>query len=61
MHSNMLSSSKLAILALFATQFSTLSHGLPVLEERSPPLTMGLAKTFGAIGATTLTSTGLTV
>jgi len=57
----MLGSSKLAILALFAAQFNTLSHGLPVLEDRSPPLNMGLAKTFGAIAATTLTSTGLTV
>jgi len=57
----MFSVSKLAILAFFTTQLSALTHGLPVLEQRSPPLSLGLANTFGAIAATTLTSTGLTV
>jgi hypothetical protein len=61
MHSNMLGASKLALLALFAMQFSTISLAHPALEQRAPPIVMGLAKTFGAIAATTLTSTGATV
>jgi hypothetical protein len=61
MHSNMISSSKFAILALFATQFTTISLGAPVLEQRTTPVVMGVADTFGAIAATTLTSTGATV
>jgi hypothetical protein len=60
MHSNMFSSSKLAVLALFAAQFNTISLGHPVLEQRTPPVVMGVAKTFGAIAATTVTSTGAT-
>jgi hypothetical protein len=63
MQSNMLSASKIAFLALFAVQFSTLSLALahPVLEQRSSPIVLGLASSFGAIAATTLTSTGATV
>ncbi len=63
MQSNMFSVSKLAFLALFAIQFSTLSLALahPALEQRSAPIVLGLAKTFGAIAASTLTSTGATV
>ncbi|PMD50963.1 uncharacterized protein K444DRAFT_647357 [Hyaloscypha bicolor E] len=61
MHSNMLGASKLALLALFAMQFSTISLAHPALEQRAAPIVMGLAKTFGAIAATTLTSTGATV
>jgi hypothetical protein len=42
--------------------FSTISLGHPaVLEQRTPPIVMGLAKTFGVIAHTTLTSTGATV
>jgi hypothetical protein len=61
MQSNMFSSSKLAILAAFALQFSAISLAHPTLEERSPPIVMGLAAGFGAIAHTTLTSTGATV
>ena len=49
------------LLALCFAQLSTFSHGLPVIEQRSAPIVLGLAKTFGAISATTLTSTGNTV
>jgi hypothetical protein len=61
MQSNMFSSSKLAILAAFALHFSAISLAHPTLEERSPPIVMGLAAGFGAIAHTTLTSTGATV
>jgi hypothetical protein len=61
MHSNIFGASNIALLALFAAQLSTLSLGHPVLEERSPPLSMGVAATFGAIAHTTLTSTGATL
>ncbi len=58
----MFSSSKLALLVAVAVQFSTSSLGhLAVLEQRTAPIVMGLAKTFGAIAHTTLTSTGATV
>jgi hypothetical protein len=61
MQSNIFGASKLALLALFAAQLSTLSLGHPVLEQRSPPIVLGLAASFGAIAHTTLTSTGPTV
>lgn len=61
MQSNMFSSSKLAFVAVFALQFSSISLAHPVIEERSAPIVMGLAKNFGAIAHTTLTSTGGTV
>ena len=61
MQPTMFSSSKLAILALFALQFSAISFAHPTVEKRTPPIVMGLAKTFGAIAHTTLTSTGATV
>jgi len=57
----MFSSSKLAILALFALQFSQVALAFPAIEKRNPPIVMGAAKTFGAIAHTTLTSTGGTV
>jgi hypothetical protein len=61
MQSNMFGASKLAFLAVFALQFSTISLGHPVLEQRTAPIVLGAAKTFGAIAGTTLTSTGGTV
>ncbi|KAE9367243.1 hypothetical protein N431DRAFT_350356 [Stipitochalara longipes BDJ] len=57
----MFSCSKIAILAASALQFSAISLAHPTLEQRTPPIVMGLAKTFGAIAHTTLTSTGATV
>jgi hypothetical protein len=62
MQSKMFGASKLALLVAVAMQFSAISMGHPaVLEQRNPPIVMGLAKTFGAIAHTTLTSTGATV
>jgi len=62
MQSTMFGASKLALLVAITMQFSTISLGHPaVLEQRTAPIVMGLAKTFGAIAATTLTSTGATV
>jgi hypothetical protein len=65
MKSTILSVDKLVILAFFATYFSSLSLAAPTveklaLERRALPVLMGLAKSFGALGATTLTSTGAT-
>jgi len=61
MQSKMFGASKLALLVAITMQFSGIM-GLPaVLEQRTPPIVMGLAKTFGAIAHTTLTSTGATV
>jgi hypothetical protein len=60
MKSNMLSADRLAILALFVTSFSSLSLAAPTVEKRALPVLMGLAKSFGALGGTTLTSTGAT-
>jgi hypothetical protein len=57
---NMLSTGSLALFVLITAQHANgLAH--PPLEKRSLPVVMGLAKTFGAIAATTLTSTGDTV
>ncbi len=61
MHSKMLSASGLALTALFTIQFGTISLGHPLLEQRAAPIVMGVASTFGAIAATSLTSTGPTV
>jgi len=60
------SASKLSLLALITSQFSTTTFGYPspsvhVEKRGGGPLVMGLAKTFGAIAATTLTSTGDTL
>jgi hypothetical protein len=65
MKSTILNVDRLAVLALFATCFSSLSHAAPTvqklaLEKRALPVLMGLAKSFGALGSTTLTSTGAT-
>ncbi len=65
MKSTILSVDRLAILALFATCFSPLSLAAPTaeklaVEKRALPVLMGSAKSFGALGATTLTSTGAT-
>jgi hypothetical protein len=54
-----------AIVAMFATCFSSLSLAAPTeekrtMEKRALPVLLGLAKTFGALGGTTLTSTGAT-
>ncbi|KND89221.1 hypothetical protein TOPH_06090 [Tolypocladium ophioglossoides CBS 100239] len=55
------SASRLALVALVTAQFSDLSLAHPTVEKRGPPIVMGLAKTYGAIAATTLTSTGATL
>ena len=60
-----LSVDRLASLALLTTYFSSLSLAAPVVEKlavekRALPVLMGLAKSFGALGASTLTSTGAT-
>ncbi|KAH6669824.1 hypothetical protein B0J14DRAFT_597255 [Halenospora varia] len=61
----MFSKSTLALLFLATTQFNNKCHAFPFeersLERRSAPVVMGLAKSFGAIAATTLTSTGNTL
>jgi hypothetical protein len=65
MRCTMISSCRLALLALVTTQYSGICLAYPTIEKsiakRSPPIVLGLAKTFGAIAATTLTSTGDTV
>jgi hypothetical protein len=65
MISTILSVDRLVILALFATCFSSRSLAAPTaekltMEKRAVPVLMGLAKSFGALSATTLTSTGAT-
>jgi hypothetical protein len=65
MKSIILSVPKLASLALFAICFGSLSLAEPTvgklaMEKRALPVLMGLAKSFGALSATTLTSTGAT-
>lgn len=55
------STSKVSLVALIITQFSGLIVAHPSVVKRGPPIVMGLAKTYGAISATTLTSTGATV
>ncbi|PQE17440.1 FG-GAP repeat protein [Rutstroemia sp. NJR-2017a WRK4] len=60
-----LSIDKLANLVFLTTYFSSLSTAAPTaethaLEKRALPVLMGLAKSFGALGGTTLTSTGAT-
>ncbi|KFZ20248.1 hypothetical protein V501_00260 [Pseudogymnoascus sp. VKM F-4519 (FW-2642)] len=53
------SNGRLALFALAITQFSPiLAH--PSIVERGSPIALGAAKTYGAIAATTLTSTGNT-
>jgi hypothetical protein len=65
MKSTMISAGRLAIFALIAAQFSALSLAIPTgeqpaLEKRVLPVVMGAAKSFAALAATTLTSTGAT-
>jgi hypothetical protein len=60
-----LSVDRLAILALFATHLSSFTFAAPTakeptMEKRALPVLLGLAKSFGALSATTLTSTGNT-
>lgn len=55
-----ISGGRLGLFALAITQFSLiLAH--PSIEKRAVPIAMGAAKTYGAIAATTLTSTGNTL
>jgi hypothetical protein len=61
MKSTIFSASRLAFVALVTAQFSDLSLAHPTLEKRGPPIVMGLARTYGAIAATTLTSAGATL
>jgi len=65
MKCTMFSSCRLALLALVTAQYSGLCLAYPStgksIEKRSAPIVLGLAETFGAIAATTLTSTGGTV
>lgn len=54
-----------AIMAMFATCFSSLTLAAPTeekraMEKRALPVLLGLAKSFGALGGSTLTSTGAT-
>jgi len=61
----MFSADRLAALALITTQFSALSLAAPTveqpaLEKRLLPVVMGVANTFGALAATTLTNGGPT-
>jgi hypothetical protein len=66
MKATIFSNGKLAVLALFATQFTYLTLAVPTVEQpaavekRVLPVLMGLAKSFGALAASTLTSTGAT-
>jgi hypothetical protein len=62
----MFSADRLAVLALITAQFSALSLAAPTveqpaLEKRALPVLMGAAKSFAALAATTLTSSGFTV
>lgn len=61
MKSTIFSASRLAFVALVTAQFSDLSLAHPTVEKRGLPIVMGLAETYGAIAATTLTSTGDTL
>lgn len=61
----MINADRFAVLALIAAQFSSLSlaapaEEMPALEKRVLPVVMGLAKSFGALAGSTLTSTGAT-
>ncbi|KFY87452.1 hypothetical protein V500_06950 [Pseudogymnoascus sp. VKM F-4518 (FW-2643)] len=59
MKCTILSNSRLALFALAITQFSPiLAH--PSIQQRPSLIALGAAKTYGAIAATTLTSTGNT-
>lgn len=60
----MLIKNALAVLGLLA-HFNSVTRAAPTvenpaLEKRAPPVVMGLAKSFGALAATTLTNTGAT-
>ncbi|KND93232.1 hypothetical protein TOPH_02479 [Tolypocladium ophioglossoides CBS 100239] len=55
------SASRLALVALVTAQFSDLSLAHPTVEKRGSPIVMGLAGTYGAIAATTLSNTGATL
>ena len=66
---SILSVDRIATLAFLAAYFSSLSLAAPTaaptaennaIEKRALPVLMGLAKSFGALAATTLTSTGAT-
>ncbi|CAG8979247.1 hypothetical protein HYALB_00013315 [Hymenoscyphus albidus] len=46
---------------LTLTLLLTTSLASPLIEKRAPPISMGLARTFGALAASTLTSVGNTV
>ena len=63
MKSTTVSMDRLAVLALCFTSLSLAAPAAeqPALEKRALPVVLGLAKSFGALGATTLTSTGATV
>ncbi|KAI9857570.1 MAG: hypothetical protein M1813_008162 [Trichoglossum hirsutum] len=59
MKGTIFSACKLALLALITAQYAIgLAH--PPIEKRALPVLMGSAATFGAIAATSLTSTGAT-
>jgi hypothetical protein len=65
MKSIIISVHKLAFMALFAVCFGSLSLAEPTveklaIEKRALPVLMGLAKSFGALSATALTSIGAT-
>jgi len=60
----MFSADRVIVLAIITTQFSAISLAAPTvepaLEKRVLPVVMGLAKSFGALAASTLTNTGAT-
>jgi hypothetical protein len=56
----MFNASRLAVLALVTAQFSPLSLAAPTVEKRALPVVLGAAKSFAALAATTLTSSGAT-
>jgi len=65
MKCTMFSACRLALLALITAQYSAICLAHPSIEKsiekRLEPVVLGVAATFGAIAATTLTSTGNTL
>jgi hypothetical protein len=59
MKGTIFSACKLALLALITAQYA-IGLALPPIEKRNLPVLMGSAAAFGAIAATSLTSTGAT-
>jgi len=58
---NMLNAGSIVLLALSSAELGVNALAHPSLVKRSPPVSLGLAATYGAIAGTGLTSTGNTV